>query len=419
MHSAVLTHTGRVLDWRLSGSIYDYDTSEQRTPSTALPGAATGGAGSVTRFDGTGWRTLDAKAIYRPDGADGAHELSFGAHNDQYELANRRFGTTNWLSGAPGSLASAALGQTETLAIWAQDAWRISPALKLTTGGRWESWEATDGVNFSLTPALNTQQPALDADRFSPKAALEWAISPEWTARAAIGRAYRFPTVGELCQAITTGATLTVPNPNLRPERALSTEWALERRLEGGSVRVSVFTENIDDALISQTAPLVAGSTTLINYVQNVDQVRSRGVEVMADRDDVLVHGFSLSGSVTYVDSEIVRDTAFPAAVGKQIPQVPSWRATMVVTYHPDDHWALTIAGRYSDRVYATIDNTDTVTHTYQGFDSYLVFDARVTHRLDDHWTAAAGLENFGDEDYFLFHPFPQRTATAELQYRC
>jgi iron complex outermembrane receptor protein len=46
------------------------------------------------------------------------------------------------------------------------------------------------------------------------------------------------------------------------------------------------------------------------------------------------------------------------------------------------------------------------------------VFDARVNYSLDEHWTAAVGVENFADEDYFVFHPFPQRTATAELQYK-
>jgi iron complex outermembrane receptor protein len=57
MQSISLNHNGAKLDWRVVASDYDYDTSEQRTPSTALPGAATGGAGSITRFNGTGWRT--------------------------------------------------------------------------------------------------------------------------------------------------------------------------------------------------------------------------------------------------------------------------------------------------------------------------------------------------------------------------
>src|SRR4029079_16220202 len=126
---------------------------------------------------------------------------------------------------------------------------------------------------------------------------------------------------------------------------------------------------------------------------------------------DVLIRGLSLQGSVTYVDPRIVSDPAFTPAIGKRIPQVPSWRGTLVATYRPDDTWSYTIAARYSSRVYATIDNSDIVTHTYQGFDPYFVVDARVSYRIDEHWTAAVGIDNLNNRKYFLFHPFPQRSA--------
>ncbi len=405
-------------DWRVVAAAYDYAISEQRLPSTALPAARTGGAGSITRGDGTRWQTLDAKGVWRPAAAGGVHEISFGWHGDRYELTSERFATSNWLSGPAGALATASRGKTQTAAIWAQDAWDIVPDVTLIAGGRWESWKAYDGFNYSASPTLNVQQPERSADTFSPKASLRWAFAPDWSARVSAGQAYRFPTVGELYQAITTGATLTVPNPNLRPEDALSTEWSLERSFENGNLRLTVFTEDIEDALISQSAPLVTGSTQLFNYVQNVDKVESRGVELVGSISDVLIPGLSLTGNVTYVDSKTAEDAVFPAAVGKQTPQVPEWRSTLVATYRPNDQWAFTLAGRYIDRIYGTIDNSDSVSHTYQGFEGFMTWDARVSYEFDPHWTFAAGLENFGDADYFLFHPFPQRTATAELQYR-
>ncbi|MEP7210686.1 MAG: TonB-dependent receptor [Alphaproteobacteria bacterium] len=418
MQSLSLIHNaGENFDWRIVASTYDYDKSQQRMPSVALPTATSGGAGSIADMSGTGWTTLDAKGIWRPTGPDGAHEVSFGLHGDRYELDNNRSNTANWISGAPTALASAARGQTETYALWAQEAWRFAPAFKLTVGGRWEEWRAFKGYNFSATPALSVQQPSLNADRFSPKAALEWDFAPGWLARVSAGEAFRFPTVTELYQSITTGTVLTVPNPNLKPEDAKSTDWTVERRFEDGSIRASFFTEDIDDALLSQSAPLVAGSTTLFNYVQNIGHARSRGLEVSADKDNVLIHGLSLSGSVTYVDSQTTKDPAFPAAVGRQTPNIPKWRSTLVAAYRPDLHWTFTLAGRYVDAFYSTLDNTDTFSHTYQGFEGFMTWDARVNYRFDQHWSAAVGLENFGGANYFLFHPFPQRTATAELKY--
>jgi iron complex outermembrane receptor protein len=223
--------------------------------------------------------------------------------------------------------------------------------------------------------------------------------------------------VTELYQAVTTGAVLTVPNPNLKPEHALSGELAIERRVGDGKFRLSLFEEDISDALISQSAPLLPGSTTLFNYVQNIDHVRSHGVEAVFEQNNVFVDGLALQASLTYVDPRIVSDPAFPVAVGKRIPQVPAWRGTFVASYRPDERWTFTAAARYSSRVYGTIDNSDIHTHTYQGFDGYFVVDARVNYQIDSHWNAALGVDNLNDRKYFLFHPFPQRSVVAELTY--
>ncbi len=416
MHSASLkSDEAQPWSFALVASLYDFGTTTQRIPSTTLPTANTGGAGSITDTGGTGWYTLDAKGRWH---ASGIQDLSFGAHYDHYTLSNYRTTLTDWVSGVTGTPASTARGRTETAALWFQDAWRFAPSWELTLGGRYEYWQAHDGFNFSAAPTLSVNQPALDASRFSPKASLAWTPVPEWRLSASFGMAYRFPTVAELYQAITTGGTLTVPNPNLKPERALSEEVSLTRDFAQGRVRVSVFQENVRDALLSQSAPLVTGSTTLFNYVQNVDETRARGIEVVAEADDVLIPGLQISASATYVDPIILSDPTFAAAVGKQTPQVPKFRATAVVTYRPDEHWALTLAGRYSDRVYGTIDNSDSVTQTYQGFEGYFLLDARVRYELDRHWSAAVGVDNFNNRKYFLFHPFPQRAVSAEMKYQ-
>jgi iron complex outermembrane receptor protein len=405
---------GSGFDWQATASLYDYGQDEQRAPSSALPGSLTGGAGSIVRLDGTGWTTFDLSANWRP--AEG-HEISFGYHGDRYRLSNLKFNAAGWPSGAPTSLAAASRGKTRTEALWAQDAIALTPDLLLTLGGRQEHWQAMDGFNYSASPALSVNQPALSASRFSPKATLRWTPDYHWRLTASFGEAWRFPTVTELYQAVTTGLTLSVPNPDLKPEHALSTELALERADSSGRVRLSLFTEDLADALISQSAPLVPGSSTLFNYVQNIGRVRSRGAEVVFERRDVLVRGFDLSGSVTYVDSRITRDSAFAPAVGRRTPQIPRWRATVVATWRPAQTVTITAAARYSDRVYATIDNSDSVTHTYQGFDGYLVADVRASFALSPHWSAAVGVDNLGARGYFLFHPFPQRTAFAELRY--
>jgi iron complex outermembrane recepter protein len=103
--------------------------------------------------------------------------------------------------------------------------------------------------------------------------------------------------------------------------------------------------------------------------------------------------------------------------VNKLIPQLPKLRANLVATYRPDNAWAFTLGARYSDRSFGTIDNSDPVSQTYQGFAGYFVFDTRVRYRMDQNWALSAGVDNINGDKYFIFHPFPQRTFVMEVHY--
>src|SRR6201999_4253406 len=100
-------------------------------------------------------------------------------------------------------------------------------------------------------------------------------------------------------------------------------ELAGEYRRGSGLVRLSLFEQDIGQALLSQSAPLVPGSTTLFSYVQNVDRTRVNGIELEGEQKNAFFDGLDLQGSLTYAIGKIGRDTAFPAATGKFIPQLP------------------------------------------------------------------------------------------------
>ncbi len=413
-HAAAVHGQRERFDWHLAGTLYRYGRDVQRTPVGLLPSAFYGGAGSVQRQDGTGWMTLDAKAAWRVPGD--AHVISFGGHIDRYRVESSRYATGDWTGDRQGDLNQASRGKTRTLALWAQNAWRIRPGLTLTLGGRYEWWRAYDGFNFSTAPALLVHQPERRAQGFSPKATLEWTPAGHWSAKLSFGQAYRFPTVGELYQAVATGAVLSVPNPDLKPERARSAELALEYGDDRGTFRLSLFNEVIDNALIAQSGSLPPAVGTF-SFVQNVDRTRARGVELAIDRRDILP-GIDLSGSVTYADAQTVRDTAFPAAVGKLLPSVPRWKASAVVTWRPNQTVSLTAAMRFASRNYAALDNSDIVGNTYQGFYKYLVVDARARFRISEHVELAVGVDNLNNRKYFLFHPFPQRSFTVDAVWK-
>ncbi len=420
------------LDWQIIGTLYRYEHDWQNNPSpdTAtgttvatgfvgtrndLPGAFGGGVGTIQKQEGTGWRTLDARAALKVGPGD-QHTLSGGLHMDEETLNARTFTLANWRDSgsALGQLRSASHGVTRTKAIWVQDQLALSPSLNLTVGARYEWWKASKGFNTTLSTAVNStlQQPGRKDEFLSPKASLEWQVQDGLSLRLSAGRAYRTPTVGELYQTTSVGTLLANPNPGLLPEQATSYELALEKQSDTGSLRLSVFSEVVRDALISQLN--VARNTT---FIQNVDRTRAEGVELTGSRRGLLPN-IDVTGSLTYVNAVTAKDTAFPAAVGKLLPSVPHWKGSAIVRWRATDALTLSTAARFASRNYANLANDDTVGNTYQGFHRYVVVDARAVYRVNEHTDVSVGVDNLNNDKYFLFHPFPQRSYFAQVNWK-
>ena len=151
------------------------------------------------------------------------------------------------------------------------------------------------------------------------------------------------------------------------------------------------------------------------NY-QNVDEVRTRGIELALNKRRVLIDGLGLFNSVAWLDAEILRNDNVPESVGKTFPRVPKWRVKSVLDYAPTDRWALTFAGHYASHMFNNLDNSDTG-DGYGSVDEFLVFDTKFTYRLPKNFTASLGVDNLTDESYHVFHPYPRRTFLAELKW--
>jgi iron complex outermembrane receptor protein len=277
-------------------------------------------------------------------------------------------------------------------------------------GLRWEDWTASQGHTATASSQLSYAQRS--ESHFSPKAALAYQLARNTTLKASLGRAVRFPTVGELYGATSGGALSFINDPNLKPEKSWTGELTAEQDLGNGLLRATWFHERTRDALYSQ---LIAGTT--ISAVQNVDQVRTSGLELAYSAQSVWIRGLDLGGSLTWANSRITANAANPASVGKWQPRVPRWRATAWATYKPDERWALTVAARYSGRQYSNLDNSDVHADTYMGASQYFSVDLRARYQIDRQLSAAFGIDNANNARYWNFHPYPQRTFSASLRW--
>lgn len=412
------SNTKGIWDWEVAASIYDYtkDRVSVSPPAgvTPLNGNANGGsAGSLTDMNGTGWNTFALKGTWRPDGIGGPHIVDFGYQRDAYKLRTQVTKTDAWADGSAGSKISAFTGNTQLQSLYAQDTWRFAKDWKTTLGGRLEQWQANNGSISNASSTLGFGE--RNENYFSPKAAIAYQLAPTWVLKASLGRAIRFPTVSELYQgAIAADNTIVRNDPNLKPEKSWTSEFTVERDLGNGLLRTTIFHEDTHDALYSQLN-VIAGAT--VSTVQNVDHMRTTGLEVAYQANDIAIRGLDLSGSVTFADSKTVRNDNNPASVGKWQPRVPKWRASVLASYRPDDRWTYSFGARYSGRQYGQLDNSDVNGFAYTGVSSFFVTDVRVRYRIAKQWTASLGIDNLNNKKYWNFHPYPQRTVLAELKF--
>lgn len=250
-------------------------------------------------------------------------------------------------------------------------------------------------------------------DHLSPKFAVIFKPTEDWSVRFSAAWAYRFPTIGELFQEkISDGGILSKSNSSLKSEKAFSKDLTFLKNLgNGGRVRLSFYEELVEDVIWSQTDYL-----TLIKNYQNMDEVRTRGIEFAFNKDGFLLDNLDLRYSVAFTDSKIVRNNAVPDSEGKQFLRVPKWRTKLLVSYYPVEDFTWTVGGRYASRAYNDIDNSDTQ-GGYGGVDDYLVFDTKISYEFLNNWIASLAVDNITDELYFISHPYARRTWFAELKY--
>ena len=430
--------TGGVFDWELVGSVVNMGLYNNSYGATQSPYSNPNATGRTNNLSGSNWYTVDAKGIWRTqEDLLGKHEVSFGFHNDSYQLNNPVYNTTSWQYGTPTTLYSNSQGQTMTQGYWAQDAISFNDQWSFTLGGRVEHWDAYNGVNQSTvgTSIKTLNQQNQQALNFSPKAQLNWNPSSDWRVGASFGVAYRYPTVSELFQTTTTNNQVINGNPNLQPEHSISSELAGEYFMPNGKARLSFFTQSVNNAIYSVNTLLSTGQVSSTN--QNVPLTTTYGLEFSSEFKDVLIDKLNMYATGTWTQAKIGNDpaadqanilaatstalvsnpgTAMPVS-GAWLPRIPVWRSSFTVSYSPIERMTTAVSGRYSAATFSQLNNSDTYHNTYVGNSSYVVLDLKMNYKIDENFTFNAGIDNVTNKVYWLYHNFPPRTYVAQLKY--
>ncbi|MCE3605370.1 TonB-dependent receptor [Massilia sp. P8910] len=162
-------------------------------------------------------------------------------------------------------------------ALYAQDEWDIAARVALYLGLRWERVMLRSANNLG-------QQADFGKAMLSPVLQTVWRLpgSKSDQLRLGLARTWRVPS-GELLiagRSLSLVNTVTRPdtggNPNLRPERALGLDLALEHYLsQDGMVSLGLFSRRIDDVTLTRT---VSEDGRWVARPVNSGQAQARGI---------------------------------------------------------------------------------------------------------------------------------------------
>lgn len=413
--------------WNASVVISDYRilNDENRQANSPDPVAfGSGSSGTLTRRDGTGWNTFEVQGTWTPsagDWTDGRHALAFGLHRNAYKLNNTVADTTaNWQQGE-GTLSQYYRGKTEVIALYAQDAWRLQDDLKLTLGWREEQFRAFDGSQFALNqPEI---YPKRTLQGHSPKAALAWSLRDDLILKLSAGRGVRFPNVEELYNGTVTSTARIFSDPDLKAETSDAVELSAEKTWEAQRLRVSLFHDDVKNAILRQSttdATVCKTNTVALSYtcVQNVDRVKTTGIEFAWQAQDLFISGLSLDATLAFTHSKVVANAKDPTSVGKWWLRVPKERATLQASYQVNADWRFSAGYRHEGRAYSDVYNLDINPNVYGGVSSVKQLDLRGSYQMTRQLELALGINNALDAHAYQSHPYPGRTLFAELRFK-
>jgi iron complex outermembrane receptor protein len=399
-------------DWHLEASVSYFDILEDESRSSLLNPAdpAFTPAGAVRDFDQAGWETAEIKL--QNDQLAGRSYLSLvtGYRYEHYSLGVSNYNSDDYAAGLRTSLSNASGGESLIHAAFAQVGWAMSQAWDVALGGRFESWESADG--FFNDRGDRQRHTDRSESRFSPKLSIGYRLNSDWRFRLSSAMAFRFPVVEELFQNERRTTGTSIANANLEPEDGLHYNLMLERSLNGGHLRMNLFTETINDVIFNQTT--IVDNRSITTFLP-IDEVVTNGLELIYNQSGLAQGKLGVRFNATYLDSQITENRANPVLEGKVFPRMPEWRSHLLLNYRIHDRWDVGGGIQYSSDSFDDLENADTADRVFGAHDAFTRLNLRTGFQVNETLRLSLGIDNLTNEITYVHHPWPGRTMFLEF----
>ncbi|SEK98150.1 Outer membrane cobalamin receptor protein [Sphingomonas palmae] len=263
-------------------------------------------------------------------------------------------------------------GSSTTLGAFADASLERGP-LTLTLGARVDRWWITDGRLNERALAAAT---VFTDDRFADRAGTEatgragaaYRLGEQVTFRASAYRGWRLPTLNELYRPFRVGADATAANAALSPERLTGIDGGVTITPAARvTLAATIFWNRLEDAIANVTVARGPGTFPGVGFVsaagvyrirQNLDAIRSTGLEVDADWD--LAGPLFARASWSHVSPRVEASGSAAALAGLRPAQTPRDLVSATLGWRQD---ALTASAtlRHAARQFEDDANTRTL----------------------------------------------------------
>ncbi len=403
-------------DWSIDASASFFDAYKDYSVNPTYSPLDPNDDNSGTIKDKTmWWTTLDFKLATQ--NLFGNEDLGFmwGYQYNQVYLNIKVYNSSNISDQAKTSLKQDSGGRTELHSGFAQLDYRFIEDWTVLVGARMDSWSSSDGHDIKIG-AYDRHFADRDQIRISPKFSLAWEPG-NFTARYSFSRAYRFALVGELFASSSAGVSKNIPDPSLGPENGNFHNLHFGYQIPEGQVGTDIFFNEIEDEIMN-TTQIIGGQR--VSTFLGIGRTQTFGVQFVFRQDHVMDLPVALDFNVTWLDKTIRDNPNNTALIGKQWVRTSNWKLNAAATWHTTEQWDNTVSFNYRGPQYTNEDNSDNPDLRVYGSSSeyhLLNFKSMYKQPLGNDMTATIsfGIDNLLDEDYYDFHPYPQRTYFARI----
>lgn len=355
-------------------------TLRQRVPTTGVGGMVQWSKALSSRHlftAGTDWRWVE------------------GASNEQGLDA---------VTGTTVTLLRESGGTQLSTGAFVQGQFWIKPRLSVTMSGRVDSWRNYDARNLETTvatglpTAASRQLPDKDDAVVSPRAAVLYHVSEKVTAWGSVGWGFRAPTLNELYRQFRVGALLTLANDQLGPERLVGGEAGVNVAPTANlTVRTTWFDNRVKNPVSNVTR------TDLVNTQQRQNLGRTRIWGVQSDVEYRLGRDWRAAAGYMYNHAEVRAFAANPSLVGKVLPQVPTHRGSVSVSYANPRLATVSVSALFFGRQFDDDLNARvTPGESSPGLPGYATMEMTASRRLAGNIDVFFGVQNLFDQEYVV-----------------